>query len=325
MRVISLFSGAGGLDLGLIQAGHTVLWANELDKDAAATYRLNIGPHIVEGDIGEIGLDTMPEADVVVGGFPCEGFSRANLRRSLEDTRNNLYVYFVRTVRTKQPLYFLAENVRGLLTLAGGAAIRRIVRDFGESGYRVQYQLFNTADYGVPQTRQRVIIAGTRNDLPPDLDYIFPQPTHSRDAQPDQSAVLLQDALLPWATCWEALKDVPEPDAADCSLANHVYSRYKVTNRDFTGHRWTDPSKPSPTVLARGDGGGGVCALQHPLNHRRMSVRETAIIQTFPTDFGFVGSMNSCYRQVGNAVPVLFAKRLGEQLAVLEERLETCA
>ena len=95
---------------------------------------------------------------------------------------------------------------------------------------------------------------------------------------------------------------------------NHICSQYKVTNRNFTGHRATNPNKPSPTILARGNGGGGVCALQHPKNHRRMSIREQATIQTFPLDFEFTGSMNSCYRQVGNAVPVLFAQHLGETL-----------
>ena len=113
----------------------------------------------------------------------------------------------------------------------------------------------------------------------------------------------------------EALDSVPEPhDSHD--LTNHIFSKYKVTNRNFTGHRTTNPNMPSPTILARGNGKGGVCALQHPRNHRRMSIREQAILQTFPLDFEFAGKMNSCYRQVGNAVPVLFARVLGANLGV---------
>ncbi|MCZ7932365.1 DNA cytosine methyltransferase [Agrobacterium leguminum] len=306
MRVVSLFSGAGGLDLGLIQAGHEVVWANDFDKDAVTTYSLNIGDHIVLGDICSIPSSSIPDADVVVGGFPCQGFSQANMLRFEEDERNRLYLEFLRVVRDKRPKYFLAENVRGILSLAGGRAIEKIERDFAAAGYRVSKRLFNVADYGVPQARQRVIIAGVRNDLPRSGDFIFPEPTH---ADPRRNNSRLKN----WVTIGEALAHIPEP-AADLDLPNHLFSKYKVTNRNFTGHRTTDPDKPSPTILARGNGGGGVCAIQHPNNHRRMSIREQASIQTFPLDFEFVGAMNSCYRQVGNAVPVLFGRVLGDQL-----------
>ena len=118
-----------------------------------------------------------------------------------------------------------------------------------------------------------------------------------------------------------AIKHIPDADEAN-DLPNHIYSKYKITNRNFTGHRKTDADKPSPTILARGNGKGGVCAIQHPMNHRRMSIRESATIQTFPTYFEFIGKMNSCYRQVGNAVPVLFAKCLGKKLAEAERILK---
>lgn len=318
MRVISLFSGAGGFDLGLLQAGHTIVWANDIDNDCVQTYRNNIGSHVVLGDIAEIDADSIPEGEVVIGGFPCQGFSRANLRRSKHDKRNKLYLEFLRVVESKRPLYFLAENVRGLLSMDDGNVIRMIVQDFEDSGYRVQYELFNTADYGVPQTRHRVIVAGTRKDLPEELDYQYPKPTHIEAPEGQASW------LHPWVTVSQALEDIPEPRDDGTDLPNHIFSKYKVTNRDFTGHRRTDAERPSPTILARGNGGGGVCAIQHPSNHRRMSVRESASIQTFPLDFEFEGSMTSCYRQVGNAVPVLFAHRLGEKLKELERRLSKC-
>lgn len=307
LRIVSLFSGAGGLDLGLIQSGHTVVWANDNDPDAVSTYCGNIGTHIIPGSIEEIPSEGIPPCDVVIGGFPCQGFSQANMLRFEKDERNRLYLEFRRVVRDKKPYYFLAENVRGILSLGQGQAIRKIERDFAACGYRVQKKLFNVADFGVPQNRWRVIIAGTRNDLPGSADFEFPWPTHS---SPGKAELL---GLKPWISIGEALSKIPEPSDPH-QLPNHVYSKYKVTNRNFTGHRTTDPNKPSPTILARGNGKGGVCAIQHPLNHRRMSIRESAIIQTFPLDFEFVGKMNSCYRQVGNAVPVLFARQLGEKL-----------
>lgn len=307
MRIVSLFSGAGGLDLGLTQAGHEIVWANDSDPDAVATHKANFGTRVVPGCIEAISSREIPECDAVVGGFPCQGFSQANLLRFKDDVRNRLYLEFLRVVRDKQPPFFLAENVRGILSLADGMAIRKIEYDFRESGYRVSKQLFNLADYGVPQNRWRVIIAGTRADLPAERNIEFPSPTH---ANPTRSAQL---GRKPWITVAQALCGIPEPDE-DHELLNHVCSRYKVTNRNFTGHRRTDPNKPSPTILARGNGKGGVCAIQHPGNHRRMSVRESAIVQTFPLDFEFFGKINSCYRQVGNAVPVAFARQLGGQL-----------
>lgn len=316
MKIVSLFSGSGGLDLGLIQSGNEIVWANDIDEDAANTYIKNIGNHIVLGDIGDIDINSIPCAEVIVGGFPCQGFSQANLKRCKNDERNKLYLHFLKIVEAKKPLYFLAENVRGILSLDNGNVIKQIASDFDSAGYRVKYKSFNLADYGVPQTRHRVIIAGTRRDLPKELDYEFPEPTHCDITK------LGNSSLPPRVTISEALKDIAEPQGNDQDLPNHEYSKYKVTNRDFTGHRKTDPNKPSPTILARGNGKGGVCAIQHPLNHRRMSVRESATIQTFPNGFVFIGKLNSCYRQVGNAVPVLFAKHLGEKLKLLEELIK---
>lgn len=309
MRVISLFSGAGGLDLGLMQAGHQIVWANDFDSDCVDTYKKNIGEHIVLGKIEDIASQDIPDGDVVVGGFPCQGFSQANRLRFEEDERNHLYLEFLRVIRDKQPKWFLAENVRGILSLSGGKAIKKIEKDFESAGYRVQKQVFNTANYGVPQSRWRVIIAGTRKDLEDYQSYIYPEPTHSKESE---------DGLKQWVSIGMALEGIPDPEEPH-ELLNHICSKYKVTNRNFTGHRTTDPDKPSPTILARGNGKGGVCAIQHPRNHRRMSIREQAIVQTFPNDFEFHGKLNSCYRQVGNAVPVKFAKHLGRMLCKVED------
>jgi DNA (cytosine-5)-methyltransferase 1 len=302
MKIVSLFSGAGGLDLGLINAGHKIIWANDIDIDSCETYRLNIGNHIVCKDISMVDLEEIPDCDVVIGGFPCQGFSMANMLRTASDERNNLYKHFLRIISGKRPDYFIAENVRGILSLDHGNAIKKIVADFSDAGYRVKYKQFNVADFGVPQTRVRVIIAGTRKDIPEVSEFQFPDPTVEKKD---------------WIPISQALKGIPEPDS-ESSLKNHIYSKYKITNRNFTGHRETNPNKPSPTILARGNGKGGVCAIQHPNNHRRMSVRESAVIQTFPITFEFVGSMGSMYRQVGNAVPVLFGQYLGKKLLEIE-------
>ena len=307
MKIISLFSGAGGLDLGLIQAGNQVIWANDFDRDAVATYKKNIGSHIVCADIRDVDIRCIPsDADVVVGGFPCQGFSQANLRRSVDDERNLLYKFFYNVIKEKQPRFFIAENVKGILSLGGGEVIKRIANDFEAAGYYSDIRLVHMADYEIPQTRQRVFIIGQRKDLGEGLLFRFPKKICGRNGIPQ-----------PWRSIESALKHYPEPDEPNDYL-NHVCSSYKVEYRDFTGHRATDSSKPCPTILARGNGKGGVCAIPHYNGKRRLTIRESATIQTFPEDFEFMGQMNSCYRQIGNAVPVKFAKLLGLELMRLE-------
>lgn len=305
MTVISLFSGAGGLDLGLIKAGNRVVWANDIDESAVASYRRNIGDHIVCSDIKDVDMRTIPDADVVVGGFPCQGFSLANRLRAVEDERNALYKFFYRTIQVKQPKFFIAENVKGILSLGGGAVVERIVSDFRKAGYVVEKHLVNMADYGVPQTRQRVIFIGQRRDIGEQSLFRFPAPENGRGRRKG------------WVSIREAIGRFPDPDRPN-RVKNHVYSAYKVAFRNFTGHRPTDPDKPCPTILARGNGGGGVCAIPHYNGRRRLTIRESAAVQTFPDSFEFVGAMNACYRQIGNAVPVLFAEKLGKELMRLE-------
>ena len=299
MRVVSLFSGCGGLDLGLIRAGHRVVWANDILEDACETYRRNIGDHIYCGDITKVDFAAIPKCDVVVGGFPCQGFSIANMNRREDDPRNRLYRQFLRALREIQPKYFFAENVRGILSLEKGAVFKKILRDFEATGYVVQYRLFNVAEFGVPQNRYRVILFGTRSDLPYAAPFDIP-PTHGK-------------GRAPFKSIGEALKNIPEPDAPH-SLTNHVCSQYKLKHTGFINHRPVDPNKPAPTVTARGDTKGGAMINHHPNNRRRLSVRETAVIQSFPNSFEFVGNMTSCYMQIGNAVPPKFGEVLGKFL-----------
>lgn len=301
MKVVSLFSGAGGLDLGFVQAGHEIVWANDLYADAVQSYKKNIGKHIVCEDIAKIPLSDIPESDIVMGGFPCQGFSVANTKRTVADERNALYLQLLRVVKGKKPKFFLAENVKGLLSLGKGEVLQMILRDFSDAGYRVQYRVLNSADYGVPQTRERVIIVGVRNDL--NFSYTYPSPTHSRDGA---------HGLPRWVCVKDAMARIPDPDVPN-SLPNHVYSKYKTNFNGYIGHRPLNPNRPAPTVTARGDSKGGVVVLPHPTVLRRMSCRELAAVQSFPLNYAFYGSATSVYRQIGNAVPPLMAKAIAMQ------------
>ncbi|MDD5363283.1 MAG: DNA cytosine methyltransferase [Ignavibacteria bacterium] len=297
MNVVSLFSGAGGLDLGFIIAGHNIIWANDNFEDAVKTYRKNIGRHIICGDISKISSNEIPNHDILIGGFPCQGFSVANTNRNNKDERNKLYLELLRVLVDKRPKFFLAENVKGILSLMKGKVFQMIIADFRNAGYRVKYKVLNAADFGVPQRRERVIILGVRNDIEYNLEY--PEPTHSEVKD------LFKDKKK-WITIGEALKNIPEPESKH-NLLNHTYSKFKLKFNGYLGNRAVDPNKPAPTVTARGDEKGGVVVLHHPNNIRRMSVRELAITQSFPLDFFFEGNNSSAYRQIGNAVPPLLA------------------
>lgn len=293
MRVVSLFSGAGGLDLGFKMAGHTIIWANDLYEDAVHTYEKNIGKHIILKDIHNVPSDDIPDCDIVIGGFPCQGFSVANTKRHIGDERNELYKQLIRVIEAKHPKFFLAENVKGLTNLGKGEVFKMILSDFSEMGYRVKYRIMNAADYGVPQTRVRVIIVGVREDI--SWEYTFPEPTNSKDGK---------DGLPKWVSVTEAISGLPDPDEPN-EVPNHTYSKYKLNINGYIGHRLLDPHKPAPTVTARGDNRGGVVILPHPNGKRRMSCRELASVQSFPTNYEFCGNNSSIYRQIGNAVPPL--------------------
>jgi DNA (cytosine-5)-methyltransferase 1 len=301
--VVSLFCGAGGIDLGLTQAGLDIIWANDNNSDSIETYKVNFKAHeVILDDITNVKSESIPEADIVVGGFPCQGFSMANKFRHVDDSRNTLYLEMLRVIRDKKPKWFIAENVRGILSIGKGAVIKKILQDFEDAGYSVRYQLVNMADHGVPQMRKRVLILGTRKDLMPMYELTHPEPTHSMEGSLiSQKWVSINDALREL----EKIKDIHDKD---------IGSKYKLEIRDFSGHRMTDGNKPSPTILARGNGKGGVNATPHPNGERRLTVRESAWIQTFPANFVFIGSSSSRYRQIGNAVPVLYGKKLGEKV-----------
>jgi len=292
------------MDLGFRQAGHELVWANDIWKDAVETYKLNLGEHILCADISQIDPATIPDGDIVVGGFPCQGFSLANTKRSVADVRNFMYLEYRRIVAAKRPRFFVAENVKGILSLGAGRAFEQILRDFAEIGYSVQHAVLNAADYGVPQRRERVVFLGRSKGEA--FEPKFPPPKSHAPREVHELA-----GLKKWVSIGEALVDVPSPDGPH-SLRNHDYTKYKLRFNGYLGHRRIDPDMPSPTITARGDDRGGVVIHHHPSNERRLSARETALLQTFPIDYKFFGTKTSIYRQVANAVPPLLARRVAE-------------
>jgi DNA (cytosine-5)-methyltransferase 1 len=311
MKVISLFSGAGGMDLGFSQAGYSIVWANDIWQDAVKTYRLNLGDHIVCRDMRFINTSEIPDADVLIGGFPCQGFSVANRNRHAADERNALYLQLLRVLKEKQPKFFVAENVKGIKSLEGGKVFEMILSDFEAAGYRVEHAVLNAADYGVPQRRERVFFVGSRNDLKINLRFP-PSCTHA------PREIANAAGLIPWVGVGDALKNIPDPDEEN-SLGNHDYSRYKLRFNGYLGHRTIDPELPAPTITARGDDRGGVVILHHPNNLRRLTARETAVVQSFPETYKFYGPKTTVYRQVANAVPPMLAKAIAEWLKIKAE------
>lgn len=307
-RLISLFSGCGGLDLPFHNAGFRLVWANDTNKDACDTFSKNISKKIVLGKIEDVDMESVPDADIIAGGFPCQDFSMIWKRPGLYGVRGNLYTYFLKFVKDKKPKAFVAENVKGLLSANNYKAIERIISDFEsiDSGYVVKPKLYNFANYGVPQFRERVIIVGIRKDT--GFNFIHP----TGEFGPGRK--------YPYKTAGEALADVekvpfnsehmkimprtieilkrigPGGNFTDIPKDSPFYVRGMISHV----YRRIDPNQPSSTIIA--GGGGGTWGYHYP-EPRALTNRERARIQTFPDDFVFQGSFAEVRRQIGNAVP----------------------
>lgn len=417
-RVLSLFSGAGGLDLGFLNSGFEIVWANDFLEDAVNTYKKNIGSHIVHGDITKILNSDIPnDADIVIGGFPCQGFSVANNNRSMEDKRNFLYKEMLRIIEDKKPKFFLAENVKGIISMDGGKVIEMIKNDFTKIGYKVDAQVLNAAEYGIPQARERIVIIGNRLGL----ENPYPQKTHYL------SDSTKEEGMLPAITTEQAIgflsniklskkpikldNDVIEKHVVKANVIkresflnmlgidhnndrqniyNHIAAtnvedkfwgrKYEVNQHDicdylkhwrdkagwttkavddhfgyaYTAGHWfrkdnksgsipkpddwwelkkilgfddtydkevttfvekeikfeqslriTNWDRPSDTITA-------TSPEIHVNKKRRLSARECAILQTFPLNYAFSGSLNKMYTQIGNAVPVKLSELISK-------------
>ena len=313
------------MDLGLIKSGHKIVYANDNDKDSIDTYQNYFtkkfklsSDHIHLNDIKKEKVKNIPNADVVVGGFPCQGFSIANIfrkdGRKMERKNNDLYLEMIRIIKGKKPKYFIAENVPGILSLGGyndkvakkkkmGRIFTSILSDFQKIGYKIKWQILNAADFGVPQSRRRVIILGTRKDIKKDLNH--PQPTHSIEG----------DLFLKKTpNLWDSIKDLEKIKLGNRKIFNHEGSKHKVKFNGYIGNRVTIKNKVSPTIVGRGGGTGGPVIIAHPNGKRRLTVRETARLQALPDDMFFYGSISSGYRQIGNAVAWPVAYAIGKEL-----------
>lgn len=316
---IELFAGGGGMALGLEQAGIEDLEFVEFNKPACDTLRTNRPNwNVVEGDVHEVDFtEYKGKVDLVSGGAPCQAFSYAGKRLGFGDTRGTLFAEFARCVKETEPKMFLFENVKGLLSHDKGRTFATILHVFQELGYQVEYKVLNAAYFGVGQKRQRLIVIGVRNDLKDKIQFEYPTPedhmTVLRDVlqnvpdspyQPYSESKRKVMELVPAGGCWI---DLPE-DVAKEYMGKSYYSgggRRGMARRIS----WDEPcltltTSPSQKQTER-------C---HPDETRPFTVREYARIQSFPDDWKFAGSLSDQYKQIGNAVPVELARRIGVQI-----------
>lgn len=330
MKIVSLFSGCGGLDLGFEKAGFKVIWANEYDKSIWETYEFNHkGTKLDRRSITDIPANEVPECDGIIGGPPCQSWSTGGSKRGLNDKRGQLFWDYIRILDAKNPKFFVAENVKGMLLERYGDALNNFKEAFksaGNYGYDLYFQLVNAADYNVPEDRERVLFIGIRKDL--NLSYKFPKPT-----TPKGYRTTLKDAI------WDIRNANPQPlpngiieiSPANSKIKNNEYmtggfspiymSRNRVRSWDevsFTiqASGRQAPIHPSaPKMINVGKDKYEFVADQLSL-YRRLSVREAARIQTFPDDFVFkYNNINNGYKMIGNAVPVNLAYIVAQSIA----------
>lgn len=312
IRVVSLFSGCGGGDLGLLgdfsflgrkysKLGFEIVWANDILPFAVETYKNNIGKHIVEGDITKIKSSAIPEHDLLVGGFPCQSFSIVGERGGFSDPRGKLYKEMMRILKDKQPQAFIGENVKGLVSIHSGKAIKQIASDFGSVGYDVSYKVLNASYFGVPQKRERVFIIGIRKDKK--LEFNFPDKI---------------EEVVPLRAVIEDDEDVGEKfyfskrAVEGLKRANKAFNKGRAQNLDF-------PCNTISTHLAKVSlNGTDPVILVKPGLYRRLTPKEASRIQSFPDTFTFEGSDAKKYIQIGNAIPPVLmwhvARSIKEQI-----------
>lgn len=407
MRLASLFCGCGGVDLGFRSAGFELAFASDYNARAAETFTRNLGHRPLVSDVRQVRASLIQgPIDVLTGGFPCVSFSMAGRRLGVEDTLNGkLYLELCRLIGEVHPPYFVAENVRGILSANGGAAVKLVLAAFLRLGYRTEYRLVNMAEHGVPQTRERVIFVGVRLDKWKG-SFRFPEKTHRLAGDRKADARLLpavslrraigdlgdpsrrrvggtdgENAYVVRASSEgrtisdrtpQRVRSADEPSATPSSIhpphalerqisgavnafdesarrgrrplqdgggraptvlsnaapmlteirsvGNHEANDAPVvTSFNVTG-RVAPSTRSAPTVCSGIDGGGALNSQPLIDGMRRMTVRECARVQTFPDWFEFAGSQADGYRQVGNAVPPLYARLLAEAILEYEAR-----
>ena len=331
LKVLSLFAGCGGMDLGFEQAGFAVAAANEFWHPAAETYRRNFpGTVLVEGDIndpsvkGDLVAACGGSCDVLIGGPPCQAYSMAG-RRDPNDPRGRLFEAYVEMVGRVRPMFTVMENVKGLLSMRhDGVRVRDLIHArIDEAGYQVFTKVLDAADYGVPQHRERVIILGARKDVAFDPPGMSPFPPHTHSRQMD-----MFEPLAPHVSVRTAIADIA--DLPEDPGSNHVFTKHSpeyvkrihMTPWGSSVTRYSEacfrchPDFPSKTVKANN---GGVFI--HYDKDRCMSARELARLQGFPDQHVFHGTKGDVLKQIGNAVPPPLAKAIAEKLRNLTQGL----
>ena len=323
--VISLFTGAGGLDLGFEKAGFSVVWANEFDKDIWETFEKNHShTRLCRKSICDVAESEIPDCIGIIGGPPCQSWSEGGAKRGLADERGRLFFEYIRVLKAKKPLFFLAENVSGMLTERHKDELANIKEAFTNAGYRLSVTLVNAYHYGVPQDRERVLFVGYRNDLGKVFKMPEPIPVAQRKT--------LRNAIGDLADVKPGSRKaglVPPPE--NLTVANHEYmiggfssmfmSRNRVRSWDepaFTVQAGARQSQlhPSAPKMEKTNDGNFSFAKGHETEYRRLSVREAARIQTFPDDFIFYyRDIADGYKMIGNAVPVELARMVAVQIA----------
>lgn len=265
-----------------------IVWANEINAAACSTYRCNLG-EIIHGDVYDV-IDTLPErADVVIGGFPCQDISINGKMRGIKGNRSSLYTAIVEAVKRAQPKMFVAENVGSLFLKTNSESFEKIVEDFGALGYELDIHRYDSSEYGVPQTRDRVFIVGSRSDL---SEYRPPKPTTA--GKPITAKQAIDD-----------LRDHPW----DATIA-HIWSKAKRSGEQGDRHLLAD--RPGYTIRAECHGN-----IQYHYDlPSRISMREAARIQSFPDSFKFVSGLRETERQIGNAVPPVLAWHIARSVAM---------
>jgi DNA (cytosine-5)-methyltransferase 1 len=321
MNIVSLFSGSGGLDLGFEQSGFNIIWANEYDSTIWETYEKNHPKTILDKrSIVDISSDEVPECDGIIGGPPCQSWSEAGSLRGINDKRGQLFFDFIRILKDKQPKFFLAENVSGMLAPRHYEALQQIKKLFTDCGYTLSFKMLNSSDYGVPQDRLRVFFIGIRNDL--GIKYEFPIPFGNKVTLKDSIGDLTENVL--------PSKEKYLTNGSDCIIPNHEYLTGGFSSMFMSRNRVRSWNEQSFTIQA----GGRHCPI-HPQApkmikvgensqvfdpdnlhlYRRLSVREIARIQTYPDQFIFYyRNILDGYKMIGNSVPVQLAKVLGESI-----------
>lgn len=322
-KTIELFAGAGGLALGIEQAGFDTIGLIEFDKSAAESLRRN-RPwwNVINEDIANISsLDLenyfgmeKGQLDLLSGGAPCQSFSYAGKRLGLDDARGTLFYHYALFLNKLQPKMFLFENVRGLLTHDGGKTFKTILNIFEQEGYKVEYKVMNAWEYGVPQKRERLIMIGIHDNLKDRVEFKFPK---SHKYKPVLRDILLDCPKSDGSSYSEAKRKIFELVPAGGywrDIPENIAKEYMKSCWDMEGGRTgilrkLSLDEPSLTVLTSpSQKQTDRC---HPMEARPFTVRENARCQTFPDDWQFCGSVGQQYKQVGNAVPVNMAYEIG--------------